>query len=390
MTNPPTHIQQAIQQLHAHPAKLVFEFAGAGSMALFWLHSVAGSSRTILEATDRYTPESMIDLLGAPPEKFVSRDTAEAMAMQAYQRAHRLADADTPCLGVGCTATIATDRTKRGDHAVWVAVQDRDGVRSYGVRLVKGARDRFGEETIVSQIVVRALVESCGIAADVPIALRSDEQLAFTHTPRPDPLAMLLDSAAQSVTVHANGQRVADAPVHGGLLSGAFNPLHAGHERLAAAAAAMLQQPVAFELPVVNADKPPLNYAEIERRLAQFRWRYDVVLSRAPLFMEKAALYPGCVFVIGYDTAARIVNPRYYGGETERDHALATIRAHGCRFLVAGRLADGVFATLADIAVPHAFGDLFLELPESAFRVDLSSTAIRESQQVSLNTVSFG
>jgi nicotinamide mononucleotide (NMN) deamidase PncC len=389
MTEPSSAIHQAIQAIHDHPAKLVFEFAGAGSLALFWLHSVAGSSRTILEATDRYASTSMIDLLGAPPEKFVSRATAESMAMQAYRRARRLADAATPCLGVGCTATIATDRAKRGAHEVWVAVQDRDGVRSYGVVLVKGARDRMGEETLVSEIVVRALSDSCGIAADVPLALRPDEQLLADHTPRPDAIAMLLDGAAQSVTVHADGRRDADAPVHGGLLSGSFNPLHAGHERLAAAAAAMLNQPVVFELPVLNADKPPLSYAEVERRLAQFRWRYDVVLSRASLFVEKAALYPGCVFVIGYDTAARIVNPRYYGGEAGRDHALAAIRAHGCRFLVAGRLADGAFATLRDLAIPHGFEDLFLELPESAFRVDLSSTAIRElQQQAPLNTLS--
>ena len=385
MPNPPFHIQQAIQRIHAHPSKLVFEFAGAGSMALFWLHSIAGSSRTILEATDRYASASMIDLLGAPLEQFVARDTAEAMAMQAYHRAQRLADTDTPCLGLGCTATIATDRTKRGDHSVWVAVQDRDGVCSYGLTLVKGVRDRFGEETIVSQIVVRALADSCKIEADVPLDLISDEQLLVEHTTRPDPLALLLDGAAQSVTIHADGQRVADAPVRGGLLSGSFNPLHAGHERLAEAAAAFLKQPVAFELPVVNADKPPLRYAEVERRLAQFRWRYDVVLSRAPLFAEKAALYPGCVFVIGYDTAARIVNPRYYGGEAARDQALATIRAHGCRFLVAGRLVAGTFATLADIAMPDGFHDLFVELPESAFRVDLSSTAIRELQQASFN-----
>ncbi len=349
-------------------------------MALFWLHSVAGSSRTILEATDRYASSSMIDLLGAPPEKFVSRDTAEAMAMQAYRRARRLADADTPCFGVGCTATIATDRAKRGDHGVWVAVHDRDRVRSYGLTLVKGARDRFGEETVVSQIVVQALLDSCGIDAKVALQLLPEEQIMTGNMSQPDPLAMLLDGAAQSVTVYADGRRVADAPVHGGLLSGSFNPLHTGHERLAEAAAAMLDQPVAFELPVLNADKPPLSYAEVERRLAQFRWRYDVVLSRAPLFVEKAALYPGCIFVIGYDTAARIVNPRYYGGEAERDHALETIREHGCRLLVAGRLADGVFVTLEELAVPRGFEDLFLELPESAFRVDLSSTAIREAQ----------
>jgi hypothetical protein len=163
----------------------------------------------------------------------------------------------------------------------------------------------------------------------------------------------------------------------GGLLSGSFNPLHAGHERLAQAAAVVLGMPVLFELPVVNADKPPLSYAEVERRLEQFRGRHPVVLTRAPLFRDKAALFPGCVFVVGYDTAARLVEPRYYGGEARRDAALAEIRAAGCRFLVAGRAVGGVFRTLSDIAIPERFRDLFIELPESVFRLDLSSTEIR-------------
>ena len=38
--------QQIIEQIHNSAHKLVFEFTGAGSLALYQLHSVAGSSRT--------------------------------------------------------------------------------------------------------------------------------------------------------------------------------------------------------------------------------------------------------------------------------------------------------------------------------------------------------
>jgi hypothetical protein len=85
-------IRQAIQQIHASSHKLVLEFTGAGSLALYYLHSVAGSSRTILEATDRYAATSLVDLLGQAPEQFVSRETAIAMAAQAYRRDLRMAD----------------------------------------------------------------------------------------------------------------------------------------------------------------------------------------------------------------------------------------------------------------------------------------------------------
>jgi hypothetical protein len=373
-------LQQAIEQIHASAHKLVLEFAGAGSLALYQLHSVAGSSRTIIEATDRYASTSLADLLGELPGQFVSRETAAAMAGRAYRRAMRLAEPGTLCLGVACTAAIATDRVRRGEDRCWIAVRDSAGVSSYGLVMLKGARDRLGEEQLVSQLLLRAIAEACGIGAAVPLATRDGEQVETARESAGDPLAQLLDGAARMVLVAPDGTATADQPVQGALLSGSFNPLHAGHERLAEAAAAALGMPVTFELPILNADKAPLGYAEIERRLEQFRWRYPVALSRAALFVDKAALFPGCVFVLGYDTAARLVDPRYYGGEAGRDAALASIRAQGCRFLVAGRVQDGVFHTLDEIAIPAGARDLFIGLPEQAFRVDLSSSAIRAQQ----------
>jgi hypothetical protein len=373
-------LQQAIEQIHASAHKLVLEFAGAGSLALYQLHRVAGSSRTIIEATDRYASTSLADLLGELPGQFVSRETAAAMAGRAYRRAMRLAEPGTLCLGVACTAAIATDRVRRGEDRCWIAVRDSAGVSSYGLVMLKGARDRLGEEQLVSQLLLRAIAEACGIGAAVPLATRDGEQVETARESAGDPLAQLLDGAARMVLVAPDGTATADQPVQGALLSGSFNPLHAGHERLAEAAAATLGMPATFELPILNADKAALGYAEIERRLAQFRWRYPVVLSRAALFVDKAALFPGCVFVLGYDTAARLVDPRYYGGEAGRDAALASIRAQGCRFLVAGRVQDGVFHTLDEIAIPAGARDLFIGLPERAFRVDLSSSAIRAQQ----------
>jgi hypothetical protein len=373
-------VQELIHKIHAAPPLLVLEFAGAGSLALYWLHSVAGSSRTVLEATDRYSPASLSDLLGETPAQFVAEETARMMAARAYRRAMRLAETSAACLGVGCTATIATDRVKRGEHRVWVAVQDRATSFAYGLTLHKGERDRSGEETVVSQLLLHALLRACEIPDAAPLDLLAGEEVIERALPSEDPVARLLDGRVGSVTVLPAGEMTADAPMRGGLLSGAFNPLHAGHERLAQVASVMIGQQVAFELPVVNADKPALGYGELERRLEQFRGRYPVVLSRAPLFVQKAALFPGCTFVVGHDTAARLVEPRYYGGSAERDAALAAIRDHGCRFLVAGREKDDRFLTLSDIVLPHGFADLFAAIPETMFRIDLSSSEIRATR----------
>ena len=79
-----------------------------------------------------------------------------------------------------------------------------------------------------------------------------------------------------------------------------------------------------------------------------------MVLTRADTYHKKAALFLGCTFVIGWDTAVRLVEPRYYGGDqAAMTAALLDIWAAGCRFLVAGRQIEGKYRTLADVSVPQ-------------------------------------
>jgi hypothetical protein len=377
-------LQKVVAQIHAAPQRLVLVFAGAGSLALWLLHQVGGSSRTVLEAIDHYSASSLRDLLGAAPDKAVSAETARAMAERAYSRALHLADDIAeqqqhalPVLGVACTAAIATDYVRRGAHRAIVAVQSAEGCRITTLTMEKGRRERLGEEALVSRLLLHAIARACDLAPP-PLSLAAGDHLQEDDTLATDPLARLLRGELSHVLVHPNGAHEEAPPVQGALLSGSFRPLHEGHERLIAKAAAQLGQPAMFELPVLNADKGTLIAEEVRRRLRQFVGRYPVVLSRAALFVEKARLFPGSAFVVGYDTAVRLVNPRYYGGEAGLHEALDAIAAAGCRFLVAGRAAQDAFCTLNDVALPREHAGLFMGLSEAEFRVDISSTALRE------------
>jgi hypothetical protein len=174
-----------------------------------------------------------------------------------------------------------------------------------------------------------------------------------------------------------DGRLAADAVAYRGLLSGSFHPLHRGHRALREAAQRRLEGPVCYELPVVNAEKPGLNATEVLRRLAQFD-DAPVVLTAAATFVSKAVLLPRTTFVVGIDTAARIINTRFYGGDSrELNRCLETIREAGCRFLVAGRWIAGRFQTLSEIGLPPRHAGLFEELSADEFRCDLSSTELR-------------
>ena len=203
-------------------------------------------------------------------------------------------------------------------------------------------------------------------------------------------LTDVIEGRIQVVTVLPDGTVVNDVNTAMTVLPGAFTPLHAGHEGMLAAAAEITGQAVSFELSVVNVDKPELPESEVRSRLVQFSGRFTVLVSRAPTFLEKSRLMPDTSFVIGYDTAVRLFDDRYYpeydvNSDLERTgsatlSAMSEIRRNGCDFVVAGRVTDEGFRTVDDLDVPDGYREMLQEIPRDVFRDDISSTQIRSSQ----------
>jgi len=224
------------------------------------------------------------------------------------------------------------------------------------------------------------LARACGIGAPSPRSLiDADEHYAETVVAAADTIDRLLAGELDRVTVQPDGQMMLSAPQPFVLFPGSFNPMHQGHVSLARVAEELRQQPLAFEISVTNVDKPPLAGETVKHRVAQFAWQSPVELTRAPTFVEKSRLFPRTTFVIGADTAERLVAPRYYGDDEARMLvALEEIASSGGSFLVAVRIdAAGRVRALNDIPVPPRYADLFTEIPEHRFRLDISSSEIR-------------
>ncbi|XP_073300583.1 uncharacterized protein [Primulina huaijiensis] len=167
------------------------------------------------------------------------------------------------------------------------------------------------------------------------------------------------------------------------ILSGSFNPLHYGNIKLLEVAMSYLQRDgyPCFELSAVNANQPPLTVYQIKERVRQFeKAEKTVIISNQPYFCKKAELSPGSAFVNGADTAARLINPKYYGGDYGKNvKLLCGCKNKGCLFLVGDRNADGVFTVLDDLDIPEQLNDMFISIPAKQFRTDISSTEIRKN-----------
>ncbi len=370
--------QQLAQQVHDRDLRFVLAVTGGGSQAISTLLSEPGASRSILEATVPYAADALNAYLGSEPDEYCSARTGRAMAMAAYRRAQTL-DPRATVGGVGCTASLASDRPKRGSHRAHVAWQSASTTTAYHLELIKGKRTRADEEAIVAGLVLNAVAEACGAEARLELPLIEKEQVFEVHVDAPLDEQDLL---AGRISAAPRGSARREAPPRA-LVPGAFNPLHIGHQKMVDLARNELGEDVAFEISIENVDKPSLDFIETDMRLRQFTAGEAVWLTRAPTFVRKSELFPGCTFIVGADTIERVGQERYYGSQAAMQAALESIAANGCRFLVFGRNIGGTFRTLDDLNLPASLSRLCRGVPAGTFREDVSSTELRQQHHPS-------
>lgn len=371
-------LKTKIAAIHASVYRGVFVVTGGGSGLLSALLSVPGASRTVLDAEVPYSPNALRSFLGRLPEHCCAEQTARQMAVVAWQRALRFSDEldFSTLFGFSLTATLATDRPHRGEHRAFAAFHTARQTRAYSLVLQKGLLTREEEEARVTGWALSVLAEC--------LQLEAPEIASLHHAEVSEDWCQLELGKRPYIAVPLRGEPTAWK----GIFPGSFAPFHSGHAKMQQIASEILGGEVALELAVRNADKPPLDYVEIQQRLHQietapFFTGSTLLLSALPFFQMKAEAFPGTTFVVGTDTLERIADVRFHNG-----NRVAMLRSHeqlaalGCCFLVFGRLSpEGTFVSLEDLDLPPVLKSLCTGVPESAFRMDISSTELRQKEE---------
>ncbi len=370
-----------VRRIHDSATRLVLSFSGGGSDTLSELLSVPGASRTVLEAVVPYSQQALCRWLAGRPDQFCSPRTARAMAMSGFLRACEYESPEGyPLVGVGATASLSTDRPKRGANRIHLALQTVNQTIVQSAELTKDQRTRPEEESIASTLILNLIAEICGVDERISLELLGGEKVERREKTAPSAWCDLLLGKAEAIL---HGGSAGTRPPSRALFSGAFNPIHIGHEEMVQVASQILGTQVDHEISILNVDKPPLDYIEIGERIDQFQSDQSIWLSRAPTFLEKSRLFPGVTFVVGIDTLRRVAAPRYYrGSEAACAKAIEEIAGRGCRFLVFGRSVSGSFIRLSDLDLPTSLASICRDVPESQFRQDISSTEIRRQRRL--------
>ncbi len=344
---------------------LIATGAGAGLQQQLW--ETPGSSVYLSGCSFPYAQDEQEELLGFKPEHFCSEEAAVDLASSAYMKAYKFGGKNP--IGIGLTASVASEKIHRGDHRVYICVITNDSVKllhhtfEKGVGLAQRVQD--GKEC-----------DAWGMW------MIQDAANIVNYTNATDATELARKRFFERPFFAANGKRLATLPMNSRLaiMSGAFNPPHEGHTSVAEHVMDQYGKTVVYEVTAVPPHKEAMTVQALLQRAKLLNGVDRIFTKGSPLYLDKARAFPGVPLVLGADAMVRMLDPKW---GVEPHELLNEFNKLNTKLLVSGRLIDGKFVSYLDVLdfinkKDPQLVDLALDVFKPVYgRVDISSTELR-------------
>lgn len=314
------NLKQAGVSVHA-----IATGAGAGFIQKLW--EVPGSSSYLSGFTFPYAQEEQIELLGFTPEHYCSEEAAVDLASAAYMKAYRFGGKKP--VGIGLTASVASEHEHRGDHRVYCCIMTDDLVRTYHYNLIKGAGDlvRRFDGGSCDETMFHMLCDAVGLHYKILCMSAIDAQHIASERFWLRPF------------FHTNGQRD-NGQLLGkqGLMAGAFNPPHEGHFGMAKSFRQQTGWDAVFEISTDPPHKAPLTVQDMLKRAKMLQGYERIFTKGIPMYLQKALHYPRTPLIMGADAALRLFDLQW---GVDPKALMELLYTNNTPIYVADRMVDG-------------------------------------------------
>lgn len=199
-----------------------------------------------------------------------------------------------PFITLSVTAAMPTvTRERNGENRAFMCIIDENGTAKTKKICIEKNEDRIEAEKLILKEFTNLLKEytnlDCYTLRNYYFKQNNDKFLI----------------------VYPDGQTVLknkwDLDIKPKFFCGSFNPLHEGHTTILNSFSNVF-----VEISIYNFQKDKIEYEDLVKRVSQFRWKYPIVITKAPKYNDKAKLFDGIEkpidFIVGEDVFCKVIH----------------------------------------------------------------------------------